>query len=243
MDGRGLIAIEKPAGLLSHPNGPGVDRRAPIAAPYDPAKRAYLPGRQTIYLLNRLDSATGGLLLLALNRPVARAVRESFRRRMVRKVYWAFAFAGRSFVREIWKDRLDTKRVGERLRTADGNREAHTEAFMREMRPIREFPLALLELHPITGRTHQLRYQCGRRQCPIVGDRIYGDFTLNRLAAKKLSVQGLQLHSAEITLTYELDGVSHSFSAHSSATENFLNWAKFAMNGMGGVIANFRDQR
>jgi 23S rRNA-/tRNA-specific pseudouridylate synthase len=230
-DSRGLIAIEKPAGLLSHPNGPAVHRRAPIAAPYDPTERVYVLDGGPVYLLNRLDSATGGVLLLATNRPLARAVRESFRRRLVRKVYWAFSFAGRRFDRELWKDRLSTERIGERLRTTGGDQEAHTEAFLREVRPVDEFSLALLELHPITGRTHQLRYQCGRRQFPIMGDRTYGDFALNHLAAKKLFVRELQLHAAEITLTYELNGVSHAFAAHSPATESFLRWAKFATVG------------
>ncbi|MDR2663987.1 MAG: RNA pseudouridine synthase [Puniceicoccales bacterium] len=230
VDGNGLVAIGKPAGLLSHPNGPDVSgRRTPIAAPYDPVERAYRPpGGPPIYLLNRLDSATAGLLLLALEQPVARAVRESFRRCTVRKVYWAFAFAGRRLVKELWIDRLKKARDGERLRAAAGDREARTEVFLREMRSIGEFSLALLELRPITGRTHQLRYQCGRRQFPIVGDRTYGDFPLNRRAAEELSVRTLQLHSAEISLTYEVDGVSHGFSARSPALEDFLDWTKFS---------------
>ena len=40
--------------------------------------------------------------------------------------------------------------------------------------------LALLELRPRTGYTHQLRHQCALHGLPIVGDRVYGDFKLNK---------------------------------------------------------------
>lgn len=56
--------------------------------------------------------------------------------------------------------------------------------------------MALLELRPGTGRTHQLRIQCANRGLPIVGDRTYGDFTKNRNS----KVESLFLHAESIEL-------------------------------------------
>ena len=55
-------------------------------------------------------------------------------------------------------------------------------------------PMALLELQPKTGRTHQLRIQCANRGLPIVGDRTYGDFQRN----KALKGEALFLHSESV---------------------------------------------
>ena len=56
--------------------------------------------------------------------------------------------------------------------------------------------MALVELRPTTGRTHQLRIQCANRGIPIVGDRIYGDFQKNRLVMTDF----LFLHSESIEI-------------------------------------------
>ena len=75
-------------------------------------------------------------------------------------------------------------------------------------------PMALLELQPKTGRTHQLRIQCANRGLPIVGDRTYGDFSKNRL----LQDMDLLLHSESIELSFK-DG---SFKSYVSVPERLM---------------------
>jgi tRNA pseudouridine32 synthase/23S rRNA pseudouridine746 synthase len=53
--------------------------------------------------------------------------------------------------------------------------------------------LALLELKPVTGRTHQLRVHCQASGFPIVGDPIYG-------SAPRAGGPGLHLHARALTL-------------------------------------------
>ena len=62
------------------------------------------------------------------------------------------------------------------------------------------YGMTLLKLSPKTGRTHQLRVQSALRKIPIIGDRTYGDFTLNRKIARASKVDGLCLHAGEIEL-------------------------------------------
>jgi 23S rRNA-/tRNA-specific pseudouridylate synthase len=89
-DGNGLIALDKPCGILSHPNGNGDRGRAILRCGYDPDERAYVPpcgGK--FYLLNRLDSPVSGLILVAISRETAEAAKEPFGGKKVRKEYVA----------------------------------------------------------------------------------------------------------------------------------------------------------
>ncbi|MDR1435641.1 MAG: RNA pseudouridine synthase [Puniceicoccales bacterium] len=233
VDGAGLVAIEKPSGLLSHPNGVGVDRRAVIFAPYDGVRRAYVPsdGSPPIWLVNRLDSATGGVLLLALTGSVARAAMESFQLRRVRKTYYAVVRSCASCCRWRWRDRLQVRRSKNTLRVCRGGDfdcDAITDAAAIESRTFGPVHLALIRLCPLTGRTHQLRFQCASRSMPIVGDRTYGDFALNRYVGKVLSVGGLQLLSAEIEFSYAFGGAERQFFARSGDVGRFMDWGRFS---------------
>ena len=62
------------------------------------------------------------------------------------------------------------------------------------------FKCALMELQPVTGRTHQLRVQCAKRKLPIVGDSTYGNFKLNRELRKVTGSKRLFLHASHIRI-------------------------------------------
>ena len=61
-------------------------------------------------------------------------------------------------------------------------------------------PFSLVKLYPKTGRTHQLRVQCAKRNLPIVGDNTYGDFQLNREIRKSTGYKRLFLHASHIRI-------------------------------------------
>ncbi len=58
--------------------------------------------------------------------------------------------------------------------------------------------MSLIELQPLTGRTHQLRVQCAARGFPILGDRTYGDFAWN----KRLKAERLYLHAEKVSFIF-----------------------------------------
>ncbi|HAT60906.1 MAG TPA: hypothetical protein DCS60_09070, partial [Opitutae bacterium] len=65
LDENGLIAVDKPAGILSHPNRKGDASGCLLNLPYDEELQGFKLGRgsdaeELVYLLNRLDSATSG---------------------------------------------------------------------------------------------------------------------------------------------------------------------------------------
>ena len=98
----------------------------------------------------------------------------------------------------IWRDRIEVKKEGGKARGKAAGVGVWAETKMRVRKKFQRKcgPMALLELRPTTGRTHQLRIQCANRGMPIVGDRTYGDFTKNRNS----KAESLFLHSEAIEL-------------------------------------------
>lgn len=211
----GLIGLFKPAGILSHPNKPSDSARALLSWPYDPGEQVFVEpgGAGKVWLLNRLDSATSGVLLCASEKDAADLVKRLFAENRVRKKYYALVFGAMRPPVQQWRDRLAVAKKDGRLRaTTRGGAPAETVARLRRVHPGLP-PLALLELEPKTGRTHQLRVQCARRDLPIVGDQTYGKYSWNRAFARGRGSKRLFLHSAEIAVTAKLGGERFSFVA------------------------------
>lgn len=221
-----LVALYKPAGVLSHPNSATDIERALIRAPYSQERECFewkWPDGSTgrLWLLNRLDSATSGAILLSRSEALALAIREQFRKKQVRKVYQALAFGVPAVPVQLWRDRLSIDKRGGQIRTS-GAGSIPCECQMRLVRRNSATPpLSLLRLEPRTGRSHQLRVQCAMRHLPIVGDATYGDFTANRLFARKEGIDRLFLHSLETSFDYEWQGKRLHFSARAPLPVEF----------------------
>lgn len=231
-DAAGLLALDKPAGVLSHPNAPGASPKALLNAEYDHEEECYRfpspsgPMRR-IWLLNRLDSPTGGVVLACADGALAAHIRALFARREIDKVYHAVVKGARILPEQgEWHDLLrksggdDTRFV----RASAGAGGARAESHYRRLRGNRTLPaLSLLRLEPKTGRTHQLRIQCALHGHPIAGDKTYGDFAMNRtLAERDARFDRLFLHCSRTALTYERGGVTHDFVAESPMPAEFL---------------------
>jgi 23S rRNA pseudouridine1911/1915/1917 synthase len=172
-----VIAVNKPAGLLSH----GSTQGDPPTV--EEAVKAYLkqkyakPGNVYLGVVHRLDRPVSGVLLFARNSKAAARLAEQFRERTVRKVYWAIVEGRPHPPKGTLKDWLH--------RTPNQPR---TEVVSKEKASARESTLAyhtlaevpggtLLEIEPMTGRRHQIRAQLSARGWPIVGDAKYGAHT------------------------------------------------------------------
>lgn len=227
-DASGLAALNKPAGVLSHPNARGDEARALLAAPYvmDGEFFEWTPPGQgaprRLWLLNRLDSATSGVILAAASAELAAEIRAQFKRKQVRKVYHALVFGAPREPQEVWRDLLAVEKRGGQVRTATHGGHVPAESRMKVVRLGQGEPrLALIRLEPRTGRSHQLRVQCAKRRLPIVGDQTYGDFPRNREFARRTGEKRLFLHSLETAFDYEYRGQRRHFSAHAPLPPEF----------------------
>jgi tRNA pseudouridine65 synthase len=221
-DENGLAALNKPAGVLSHPNQRGDEARALLRAHYAlegeffewTSKDSGRAETQRLWLLNRLDSATSGVILVAASAELAKEIRAHFKRKQVHKEYQALVFGTLRESMEIWRDRLAVEKRGGQIRTAAHAGHVPAESQMTVVRrSTREPRVALIRLEPRTGRSHQLRVQCAKRHLPIVGDQTYGDFPRNRAFAKLTGLKRMFLHSITTRFDYELGGRLYSFSA------------------------------
>ncbi len=221
-DANGLAAFSKPAGVLSHPNDGKDQPRSVLTCAYDGEAQCYRwTGDRRLWLLNRLDGATSGVILLAASEELARTIREQFAKKGVRKIYQALVFGKPAGNFQVWRDFLAVQKQGGRVRTkAAGNVPA--EARMQLLGHQQgAFSTSLVRLEPRTGRSHQLRVQCAKRNLPIVGDQTYGDFALNRALAKARGDKRLFLHSLETSFSYEFGGRNHVFKAVAPLPQEF----------------------
>ncbi len=223
----GLVALEKPCGVLSHPNVEADRNRSLLRAGWskDRERYAWKLGEKSarFYLLHRLDSATSGVILGCVNPNLARELKKEFAKRRVSKTYTAVVGG---IVRDSdthWKDSLRKRMVGSRLRVdanARGGGLAETRVTIVESK--RSNPrLTLLRFNPLTGRTHQLRVQSAKRNTPILGDTTYGNFSFNREVQKAIGKQRLFLHASSIRIRWDWKEEAHAFNAFSETPEVF----------------------
>lgn len=209
----GLIALEKPTGVLSHPNGLEAEKRALFSLPYSLKDECYLLGKEDkLHVLHRLDGPTSGVMLLSTHTALARLIKELFRARKINKHYHCLVKGCPPLHPKLWVDRLSRKEGPAFIRMQAG---LGTEAKTRWSVVHKGKELSCLLLEPMTGLSHQLRVQCALRHCPIVGDQSYGDFKFNRRLASLLGTNNLCLHASSIALNLEYQGKILTFEASS----------------------------
>ena len=174
---RGLLFVDKPAGLQTEPDARTTDTLlSRLAAQLrEPASR--------LHALSRLDTGVSGVVTLGLSSDARRMVQDwrdqgRFRRRYLGLATCALSAGGETPPPSgAWSESIG--RAGGSLRSTTGRNPeaAHTDyARVATASLVRATPnaLHLLALAPLTGRTHQLRVHCTAHGLPLLGDRAYG---------------------------------------------------------------------
>jgi tRNA pseudouridine65 synthase len=215
-----LWVLDKPPGVISHPNPPEEESRAALVrAPYDFEREVYWvrgeDGQKTqLHLIHRLDQDTSGLILCSFSSSAAAALKEALYRREVEKEYRALVLGIPSPPEGVWRDAL-VKKAGKgqvRVAVARGGR-PNAETRYRTLKVFPRAGASLLGLEPETGRTHQLRVQAASRGLPIAGDERYGDFAANRRAAELIGLKRMFLHAYRLELRHPRSGHRMCFNA------------------------------
>ena len=218
----GLMALEKAAGIMSHPNRAEDRKYSLLDAAYDYETESYSDGGRKWYLVNRLDAPTSGVILMADNPECAAKVREAFFRHSVSKQYVALVKGVPPRGLDTWRDCLKVVRQRGSLRTVVKLGRANAVCEMKVLENGAGPPArALVSLNPLTGKTHQLRVQCAHRHLPIIGDATYGDYGFNREFKRRKQVNRLFLHSWKTRLQLVIAGAEVDFQAESPVPEVF----------------------
>jgi 23S rRNA pseudouridine1911/1915/1917 synthase len=201
-----LIVIDKPAGMVVHPAAGHSSGTLIHAALAHAPEVEGVGGEQRPGVVHRLDKDTSGLILLAKNDRTHRWLQDQFRLRKVKKIYLALVDgqpptpSGRVEA-PVGRDPSHRKQMA--VVPSNRGREAVTEYFSQE-----NFAKhTLLEVHPLTGRTHQIRLHMAFIHCPVVGDRLYGH------KHPTLPVDRQFLHAARLSITLPGESKPRSFEA------------------------------
>ena len=170
--GENVLILNKPSGILVQPDEPGGDSVI--------SRVCGVTGSKTPAAVHRLDRNTTGVLAVALHGEALRALEELFKNRNVRKFYLAVV-VGKA-PEEILIDAPLLKDPENNLVTV--SEEEGLTAVTKSTRIATDGKFSLVKLELLTGRTHQARVHMAHIKHPILGDRKYGDFRMNRLMKK-----------------------------------------------------------
>lgn len=137
-------------------------------------EKYHKPGAVFLGVVHRLDRPVSGVVVLARTSKALERMNELFRHRETRKTYWALTFQkpkkeADTLVHWLKKDEQKNKTTVYSKVHPDGQRSELSYKLMESKNGIH-----LLEILPVTGRSHQIRAQLAAIGCSIIGDVKYG---------------------------------------------------------------------
>ena len=190
-----MVVLNKSSGLLSVPGR--------LPEHQDCLQNRVQRVLPTATIVHRLDMATSGIIIMALNKPAHVAISRQFEQRKTKKSYIARVFGK---VAEI-EGSVDLPLICDwpnrpkQMVDHDNGKQSLTNYSVLSYSTLSSGDEStLVELRPITGRSHQLRVHMLAIGHPILGDRLYAH-------EKALTVSHrLQLHARNLSLTHPVTG-------------------------------------
>ena len=192
------IAVNKPCGWPSA-HFDGVNETVDRLIKSYLKEKYHKPGNVFLGVVHRLDKPVSGVLMFARTSKAAARLSEQFRENSIEKIYWAVVELGPKKELPVFGTLEDWLRKDE----DKGGVEVTAPAVQGSKLAVLHYQtkavhrgLALLELRPQTGRTHQLRVQLAHHGFPIYGDSKYGSST-------KFG-NGIGLHARSLTFLHPI---------------------------------------
>lgn len=200
--------ISKDAGMNTHtfPWEYGKTGTLLNALLYHFGDSAAIGGVERPGIVHRLDKDTSGLIIIAKNDRSMKEFQKQIAARKIRKIYYAVVVG---IVKEkegliesyIGNDSIDHKKMT--TKNPLNPKLARTKYRCLEYIDDR---YSLLEIELFTGRTHQIRVHMADMGHPIVGDKVYGDESINREVAVRYWLARQWLHARRLIFTiFSLD--------------------------------------
>jgi 23S rRNA pseudouridine1911/1915/1917 synthase len=181
-----LIAVSKPAGLLVTP-----DRWNPSIPTVQDMLREYIRrdaggGHPNIRVVHRLDKDTSGVTVLAKNMKTQTYLSRQFEKGEVNKTYYAIVRGVMSKDEGVINfPLLESKKPGVMMVSKKGKQSISLYKVLERFKES-----TLVEVHPLTGRTHQVRVHLMAIGYPLLFDPIYSEATPLYLSEFKKGYKG-----------------------------------------------------
>ena len=170
-----LVVVDKPAGLTvhpapGHPDGTLVNALLALVADLPGIGGVERPG-----IVHRLDKDTSGLIVVAKTDAAHRSLSRQMKERSVQKSYVALTTGTmRDDDGEVDAPIGRHPKHRKKMAVVEGGRAALTRYRVIERFDGPHGRFTLMEAHPVTGRTHQIRVHLASIGHPLVGDAVYG---------------------------------------------------------------------
>lgn len=168
-----LIAVNKRSGDIVQGDKTGDVPLSELVKQYIKDKYQK-PGEVFLGTIHRIDRPVSGVVLFARTSKALERMNEQFRERAIEKTYWAIVKntpvpESATLVHHLTKDEAKNK---SRAYAEPRNNTSRCELKYTVLSKSDNY--SLLEVHPVTGRHHQIRVQLSTIGCPIKGDLKYG---------------------------------------------------------------------
>jgi len=198
-----LAVVVKPCGMVVHPAAGNEDGTLVNALLHHLDSLGGIGGELRPGIVHRLDKDTSGLLLVAKNDASQLALSEQLSARTMEKHYRALVEGNiREDSGRIEAAIARSKKDRKKMAVDEEGREAITEWTVLA----RGRGVTLLDVHILTGRTHQIRVHCKHIGHPVCGDPIYG-------SSRGAKVPRLMLHAYSLSFTHPTSGERLTFTA------------------------------
>ena len=214
-----LLALDKPAGLLTSPDRYDAERPNLMKLLHAGVAdgKPWARERNLTYLANahRLDFETSGVMLLAKDKPTLVALANLFGSERPLKKYVALAQGTPAEDRFEVDARLAPHPLKTGLMRVDAKQGKKSKTRFAVLEKFSGW--TLLRCEPLTGRTHQIRAHLRHVGLPVVGDELYGgkklwlsrlkrDYRLKPGREERPLISRVALHAEELTLPHPVTG-------------------------------------
>ena len=198
-----LAVVVKPCGMVVHPAAGNDDGTLVNALLFHLDSLSGIGGEMRPGIVHRLDKDTSGLMLVAKDDATHAALSQQLSARQMEKHYRAIVFGRMKEPEGVIEKPIGRSKTDRKKMAVDENgRWAKT-----EWKVLKEYPdRTLLDVHIITGRTHQIRVHMASIGHPVLGDPLYGH-------KRMPDAPRLMLHAYSLEFTHPATGERMRFTA------------------------------